>query len=69
MYIELDMRNLDYDRLVEVLEVANKLGAEVVRSYISINQQKILKLHLEQRELTILQKFVVILMKILMLKG
>ena len=23
MYIELDMRNLDYDRLVEVLEVAN----------------------------------------------
>lgn len=36
MYVELDMRNLDYDRLVEVLEVANKLGAEVIRSYIPI---------------------------------
>lgn len=36
MYVELDMRNLDYERLVEVLEVANKLGADVIRSYIPI---------------------------------
>lgn len=34
------MRNLDYDRLVEVLEVTNKLGAEVVRSYIPIKPAK-----------------------------
>ena len=40
MYVELDMRNLDYDRLVEVLEVTNKLGAEVVRSYIPIKPAK-----------------------------
>ena len=40
MYVELDMRNLDYDRLVEVLEVANKLGVEVVRSYIPIKSAK-----------------------------
>lgn len=36
MYVEIDMRNLDYERVAEVLEVASKLGAEVVRSYIPI---------------------------------
>ena len=36
MYVEIDTRNLDYDHMVEVIKVASKLGAEVVRSYIPI---------------------------------
>ena len=36
MYIEIDMRNLDYERVEEVLKVASRLGAEIVRSYIPI---------------------------------
>lgn len=40
MYIEIDMRNLDYERLLEVIDVANKLGAEVIRSYIPIKPLK-----------------------------
>lgn len=36
MYVELDMRNLDYERLVEVIELAHELGAEYVRSYVPI---------------------------------
>lgn len=40
MYVEIDMRNLDYDRVAEVLKVANKLGAEIVRSYIPIKPLK-----------------------------
>lgn len=40
MYVELDMRNLDYEKVEEVLEVASKLGAEVVRSYIPIKPLK-----------------------------
>ncbi|WP_101474818.1 MULTISPECIES: sugar phosphate isomerase/epimerase family protein [Fusobacterium] len=43
MYIELDMRNLDYDRIMEVLEVANKLGVEIIRSYIPIKPSKTIK--------------------------
>ena len=30
MYVEIDMRNLDYDRVEEVLKVASKLGAKGV---------------------------------------
>ena len=36
MYIEIDMRNLDYERVEEVLKVASRLGAKIVRSYIPI---------------------------------
>ncbi len=36
MFIEIDMRNLDYHRLVEVIEVAHKLGARIVRTYVPI---------------------------------
>lgn len=36
MFVELDMRDLEYERVKEVIEVANKLGADVIRSYIPI---------------------------------
>lgn len=36
MYLELDMRNLDYSRLVEVLEVAHYMEVDLVRTYIPI---------------------------------
>lgn len=36
MYVELDMRNLEYERLTEVLRVAHMLGARFVRSYVPI---------------------------------
>lgn len=36
MFVEIDMRDLDYDRMEEVIEVANKLGADVIRSYVPV---------------------------------
>lgn len=36
MYVELDMRNLEFDRLTEVIELAHDLGAEYIRSYVPI---------------------------------
>lgn len=36
MYVEIDMRSLEYNRVEEVLKVASFLGADIVRSYIPI---------------------------------
>lgn len=36
MYVEIDMRSLEYHRVEEVLKVASFLGADIVRSYIPI---------------------------------
>lgn len=45
MYVELDIRNLEYDRFVEVIEVAKILGADNIRSYvpIKINRENLTK--------------------------
>lgn len=40
LYVEIDTRNLEYDHLVEVIKVADKLGAEIIRSYIPIKPLK-----------------------------
>lgn len=36
MFVEIDMRDLEYDRMKEVIEVANKLGADIIRSYVPV---------------------------------
>lgn len=36
MFVEIDMRDLDYERMEEVIEVANILGADTIRSYIPV---------------------------------
>ena len=36
LFVEIDMRNLEYDRFIDVIDVANRLGAEIIRSYIPI---------------------------------
>lgn len=36
MYVEIDMRSLEYNRIEEVLKVASFLGADIIRSYIPI---------------------------------
>ncbi len=40
LYIELDTRNLDFDHIIKVLEIAHILDAQVVRSYIPIKPVK-----------------------------
>lgn len=40
MYVEIDMRSLEYNRVEEVLKVAHFLGADIVRSYIPIKPLK-----------------------------
>lgn len=34
LYVEIDMRGLDYNKISEVIDVANFLGCEIIRSYI-----------------------------------
>ncbi|MGL5049787.1 MAG: sugar phosphate isomerase/epimerase family protein [Cetobacterium sp.] len=36
MFVEIDMRDLEYDRMEEVIKVAKQLGADVIRSYVPV---------------------------------